>query len=59
MDFLVHGQLSCFPEGARAAWIVAFKGFLLCVDVHVFLQILPECEGFKAQHADMFLDHLM
>ena len=40
MDFLVHGQLARLPKRARAAWVVAFEGFLLCVDVHVLLQIL-------------------
>jgi len=56
VDFLVHGEFSCLAEGAVAAILVALEWFLLCVDVHVFLQILREREGLEAQDTDVFLD---
>ena len=56
MNFLVHGEFASLAECAIAALEVAFKWFLLCVDVHVFFQVLGQGEGFEAQNADVFLD---
>ena len=33
--------------------MVAFEGFLLCVDVCVLLQVLCQCEGLEAESTDM------
>ena len=42
-------------EGAITAFEVAFEGFLLCVDVHVLLEVLCQSESLHAEHADMLL----
>ena len=55
VEFLVHRELARLPEGLTTPLIVAFEGFLLCVDVHMFLKVLCQCEGLHAENADMLL----
>ena len=55
MDFLVHGKLAGLSEGSRAAWVVTFEWFLLCVNIHVLFEILCQRKRLEAQYADMLL----
>ena len=45
---LVQTQLSSLAEALVTAWVVTCEWFLVVMDVHVFLQILAECEPFVA-----------
>ena len=56
VHLLVHRELASLAEGTLAARMVTFERLLLSVNIGVFLQVLCECEGLKAENTDVLLD---
>ena len=56
VDLLVHGKLPGLPKSSIAALEVAFKRFLLCMDVHVLFEVLGQGKSLEAEGANVLLD---
>ena len=55
MKFLMKRELASLSEGFVAASEGTLERLLTCVDVGVLFQVLPKCELFQANHANVLL----